>query len=89
MLSTKLSNLRINHTAGTNLAVAEMLSQDFSTITNKKYQLQHKMLPPHNEWKTKLPPNNTLKQVHEDVSPAQKKIHTTFLLIIVIYQFTL
>ena len=35
MLLTKFSNLQIIYTACTNLAVADMLSRDFSQITTK------------------------------------------------------
>ena len=47
MLLTKIFNLQNNHTAGTNLTVADMLSRDCSTINNKTCQLQHNTLPPH------------------------------------------
>ena len=42
MILTKFSNLQIVQTAGTNLTVADVLSQDFSQITNKLCQLQQK-----------------------------------------------
>ena len=76
MLSTKVSNLQIIHTAGTNLTVADMLSRDFSTINNKTCQLQHKTLPPHFDF-LQLKNNNFLKPIHylikhEDVLPTQK-----------------
>ena len=50
MLLTKFSNLRIIHTAGTNLAVADMLSRDFSSINCTSCQLQHETLPPYIEF---------------------------------------
>ena len=56
MLLTKLANLRFIHAAGTNSAVADIISQDFSTITTKTCQLQHKTLPPDIEF-TQLHPN--------------------------------
>ena len=47
MLLTKFSDLRIVHTAGTNLPVADMLSRDFSSINSSSSQLKHKTFPPH------------------------------------------
>ena len=44
MLLTKLSNRQNVHTAGTNLTDADKLSREFSQITNKLCQLQHKTL---------------------------------------------
>ena len=76
MLLTKFSNLRIVHTAGTNLPVADMLSRDFSSINSTSPQLKHKTLPPHIEF-VQLNPNNTLEETHylvqhEEVLPTQK-----------------
>ena len=62
MLLTKLSILQIVHSAGTNLIVADMLSRDFSQITNEMCQLQQKTLPPLIEF-IQLKPNNSLKQI--------------------------
>ena len=80
MLLTKFSNLQIIHTAVTNLTVADMLSEDFSTINAKTCQLQHKTLPPHIDF-LQLKQYNILKPIHylvkhEDVLPTQKAIHT-------------
>ena len=64
MYPLKLSNIQGIHTAGTNLTVADMLSQDFSTITNKmKQQVQHKTLPKHFEI-LQLKANNSEKTSH-------------------------
>ena len=40
-----------------------MLSREFSQITNKMCQLQHKTLPPHIEF-IELQSNNSLNQIH-------------------------
>ena len=76
MLLTKFSNLCIVHTAGTNLAVADMLSRDFSSINSASSQLKHKTLPPHIQF-AQINPNNTLEEIHylvqhEEVLPTQK-----------------
>ena len=76
MLLTKVSNLQIIHTAGTNIPVSDMLSRGFSTINNKTYQLQQKTVPPHIDF-LQLKNDNILKPIHylvkhEDVLPTQK-----------------
>ena len=76
MLFPNISNLQIIHTARSILTVADMHSRNFSQITNKTCQIQHKTLPPHVEFMP-LKPNNTLDQIHnlvkhEDVLPTQK-----------------
>ena len=63
MVLTKFSNLQINHSAGTNLTVADMLSTDYSTINKKTCQLQHKTLPPHIDF-LQLKNDNILKPIH-------------------------
>ena len=73
---TKVSNLRFLHTGGTDTAVADKLSRDFSTIAKKRCQLQHQTLPPHIEVLQRKP-IKSLKQVphlvkHEDVLPTRK-----------------
>ena len=93
MLLTKISNLQIIRTAGTNLTVAYMLSRRSSANNNKTCQLQHKTLPPHIDF-LHLKNDNILKLFHylvkhEDVLPTQKN---DSLLILVEYgddQFTL
>ena len=76
MLLTKFSTLQIIHTAGTNLFVADKLSREFSNITNKMFQLQHKTLPPHIDF-LHLKSDKDLKPFHflvehEDALSAQK-----------------
>ena len=76
MLLTKVSNLQIIHTAGTNIPVSDMLSRGFSTINNKTCQLQQKTVPPHIDF-LQLKKDNILKPIHylvkhEDVLPTQK-----------------
>ena len=50
------------HTGGTNLAVADMLSRNFSSINSNICELQHKTLP-HTEFAQRTP-NNTLTEIH-------------------------
>ena len=74
MLLTKFSNLPIDHTAATNLTVAEI----FLKLQIKICQLGHKTLPPHTDF-IQLTPNISLKQIHyyvkhEDVLPIQKNV---------------
>ena len=76
MLLTKFSNQQNIHTAGTNQTVVDMLDRDFSTITSKMCQLQHKTLLPHFEL-FQLKPNDILKLIHylvkhEDVLSTQR-----------------
>ena len=76
MIFTRFPNLRIIHTAGTNLAVADILSRDFSSINSQEVQIKHKTLPPQIEF-ARMQPDNTIKQTHylvqhEDVLPTQK-----------------
>ena len=76
-LLTKFTNLQIVHTTETNLSVADMLSRDFSQITNKICQLQHQKLPPHNNF-IQLKPNILFKHIqclvlHEDILSFQKE----------------
>ena len=79
MFLTKVSNLQIIHTAGTNIPVSDMRSRGFSTINNKTCQLQQKTAPPHIDF-LQLKNDNILKPIHylvkhEDVLPTQKMIH--------------
>ena len=46
MILTKFTHLKIVHTAGKNLSIADMLSRDFSSLTNSQGQIQLKTLPP-------------------------------------------
>ena len=50
ILVTKFSQLRNIHTAGTNLAVIDTLSRDFSKTTTYTCQPFHKTPPPHIEF---------------------------------------
>ena len=59
MLLTKLSNLRILHTAGTNLAAVDMLSRDLPSINSTSCQSQHETLPLHIEF-AQVTRNNSL-----------------------------
>ena len=57
-----------------------MLNREFSQLTNKMCQLQHKTLPPHIQF-MQLKPDNALKQLNYlvkqgDVLPSQKKTFT-------------
>ena len=63
MLLTYFSTLQVSYTAGSNFIVAVLLNRDFSQITNKMSQLQHRTLPPHIEG-MQLKPETTLKQIH-------------------------
>ena len=75
MQLTKFSKLKIIHTPGKNLSVADLLSRSFTKEELKVNQLKHKHLPPQIYF-TFLH-NNTLKHVHylikhEEVLPHQK-----------------
>ena len=76
ILITKFSNLRILHTAGKNLSVADMLSRDFSKLHVENHQLTHKTLPPQIHF-AKLTPDNSIQPTHylikhEEILPTQK-----------------
>ena len=71
----KFSKLKIFHTPGKNLPVADMLGRSFSKAELQLNQLQHKQLPPENDFA--LLENGTLKPVHylfkhEEIPPHQK-----------------
>ena len=75
MQLTKFSKLKIIHTPGKNLSVADLLSQSFTKEKLQKNQLKHKHLPPQIDFT--ILKNNTLKAVHylikyEEVLPHQK-----------------
>ena len=77
MILTKFTHLKIIHTAGKNLSVADMLSRDFSNLTNSQCQIQHKTLPPQIEF-AQMKKNNIINPVHylvkhEEILPTQKK----------------
>ena len=62
MQSTKFSKLKIIHTPGKNLTVADMLSRTFTTEQLQVHQLRHKQLPPQIDFS--IMKDNQLKPVH-------------------------
>ena len=75
MQITKFSKLKIIHTPGKNLSVADMLSRSFTKAELQLNQLKHKQLPPQIDFT--LLQNGTLKPVHclnkhEEILPHQK-----------------
>ena len=75
MQLTKISNLKIIHTPGENLSVADMLSRSFTKAELQLNQLKHKQFPPQIDFA--LLQNGTLKPVHylirhEKILPHQK-----------------
>ena len=75
MQVTKFSKLKIIHTPGKNLYVADSLSRSFTKEELQINQLKHKHLPPQLDFT--ILQNNTLKPVHylinnEEVLPHQK-----------------
>ena len=75
MQLTKFSKLKIIHTPGKNLSVADMLSRSFTKAELQLNQLKHKHLPPQVDFA--LLQDNTLKPVHylikhEEILPHQK-----------------
>ena len=75
MQFTKFSKLKIIHTPGKNLYVAEMLSRSFTKAELQINQLKHKQLPPQIDFA--ILQHDTLKPVHylikhEEILPHQK-----------------
>ena len=75
MQLTKFSILKIIHTPGKNLSVADMLSRPFKKADLQINQLKHKQLPP--QFDFPILQNNTIKPVHylikhEGILPHQK-----------------
>ena len=75
MQLTKFSKLKIIHTPGKNLSVADMLSRSFTKAELQLNKLKHKQLPPRINFA--LLQDNTLKPVHyltkhEEILPHQK-----------------
>ena len=75
MQLTKFTKLKIIHTPGKNLSVADMLSRSFTKTELQINQLKHKQLPPQIDFAVLK--DNTLTPVHylikhEDVQPHQK-----------------
>ena len=62
MQLTKLSILKIIHTPGKNLTVADMLSRTFTEEQLQLHQLRHKQLPPQIDFS--IMKDNQLKPVH-------------------------
>ena len=61
MQLTKFSKLKIIHTPGKNLSVADMLSCSFTKVELQINQLKHKQLPPQIEFAVLQ--NNTLEAI--------------------------
>ena len=75
MQLTKFSKLKIIHTPGKNLSVADILSRSFTKAELQLNQLKHKQHPPQIDFA--LVQDNTLKPVHyliehEEILPHQK-----------------
>ena len=75
MQLTKFSKLKIIHTPGKNLSVADMLSRSLTKAELQLNQLKHKQFPPQIDFA--LLQDNTLKPVHylienEEILPHQK-----------------
>ena len=75
MQLTKFPKLKIIHTPGKNLFVADLLSRSFTKEELQINQLKHKHLPPHIDFK--ILQNDKLKPVHylikhEEILPHQK-----------------
>ena len=76
MQLTKFSKLKIIHTPGKNLSVADMLSRSFTKAELQLNQLKHKQFPPQIDFA--LLQDGTLKPVHylikhEEILPHQKQ----------------
>ena len=75
MQLTKFSKLKIIHTPGKNLSVADMLSRSFTKAELQLNKLKHKQLPPQIDFA--ILQNDTLTPVHylikhEEILPHQK-----------------
>ena len=72
---TKLHKLKIIHTPGKNMSVANMLSRSFTNTELQLNQLKHKQLPPQRDFailqNNSLTPFHYLIQ-HEEILPHQK-----------------
>ena len=84
MQLTKFSKLKIIHTPGKNLTVADMLSRTFTKEQLQEHQLRHKQLPPQIDFS--IMKDNQLKPVHylvkhEEIKYNQKMIVILSLLI--------
>ena len=73
MQLTKFSKLKIIHTPGKNLSVADMLSRSFTKTELQLNQLKHKQLPPQIDFA--LFQNGTLKPVHYQIKHEEILLH--------------
>ena len=73
MQLTKFSTLKIIHTPGKNLSVADMLSRSFTKEELQLNQLKHKQLPSQIDFA--LLQNGTLKPVHYLIKHEEKLPH--------------
>ena len=81
MQLTKFSKLKIIHTPGKNLSVADMLSRSFTKAELQLNQLKHKQLPPQIDFA--LLQDNTLKPVHylnkhEEIFTFSNQVQNTY-----------
>ena len=72
---TKFSKLKIIHTPGKNLTVADMLSRTFTKEQLQVHQLRHKQLPPQIDFS--IMKDNQLKPVHYLVKHEEIKYNQT------------
>ena len=92
MQLTKFSKLKIIHTPGKNLSVADMLSRSFTKAELQLNKLKHKQLPPQID--IALLQNGTLKPAHylikhEEILPHQKHDSHSILADYGTYQFSI
>ena len=73
MQLTKFSKLKIIHTPGKNLSVADMLSRSFTKAELQLNQIKHKQLPPQIDFA--LLQDNTLKPVHYLIKHEEALLH--------------
>ena len=92
MQLTKFSKLKIIHTPGKNLSVADMLSRSFTKAELQLNQLKHKQLPQQIDFA--LLQNGILQPVHylikhEEILPHQKHDSHPLLAVYGTYQFSI
>ena len=75
MQFTKFSKIKIIHTSGKNLSVADMLSRSFTKAELQLNQLKHKQLPSQIDFA--LLQNGTLKPVHYLIKHEEKTSYLT------------
>ena len=90
MQVTKFSKLKIIHSPGKKLTVADMLSRTFTKEQLQIHQLKHKQLPPQIEFA--IMKDNQFKPVHylvkhEEIKHNQKMTVTQFSLIMATINF--